>query len=295
MGNFLKLAAVSAIVLASPATVLAKTPARTAGKSTSASIARIGGHPNLNGIWQVLNTANYNLEPHDSAEAPAASDKLGALAAIPAGLGVVEGGTIPYTPEALKKRDANRAMGPNGDPEAACYLPGIPRATYINMPFQIIQAHDGDMLMAYEYDSANRVIQMKPVEVPPIDTWMGTSFGAWEGDTLKVVTLALSPGEVMVNKGPGTYPGVTWLDRSGNYLTNHATVTERFKPIDRDHMMYEVTIEDPSTFTKPWKISMPLYRRIEPNAQLLDFRCVPYADMLIYGDLYADKDKYPKK
>lgn len=294
MGKFVKLAAATAIMLAGSSVALARGPANSGAKS-AASAARIGGHPNFNGIWQVINTANYNLEPHDAAPSPAAQDQLGALSAIPAGLGVVDGDTIPYKPEALAKRNENRAAGPMGDPEAACYLPGIPRATYINMPFQIIQAHDGDMLFAYEYDAANRVIQMKPVEVPPIDTWMGTSFGAWEGDTLKVVTLAQNPGEVMINKAPGTKPGVTWLDRAGNYITGTATVTERFKMIDRDHMMYEATIEDPSIYTKPWKISMPLYRRIEPNAQLLDFRCVPFADMLIYGDLYADKDKYPKK
>jgi hypothetical protein len=301
MGNFLKLAAASAIVLAGPATALAKVPAKApakgAMKAPAGSMARIGGHPNLNGVWQVLSTANWNLEAHDAvtASTPGAERELGAIAATPAGLGVVEGGVIPYKPEALKKRDEYRAMGPNGDPEAACYLPGIPRATYINMPFQIIQAHDGDMLMAYEYDAANRVIQMKPVEIPPIDTWMGTSFGAWEGDTLKVITLALNPGEVMNNGRAGTTPGQTWLDRSGNYITNAATITERFKPIDKDHIMYEATIDDPTIFTRPWKISMPIYRRIEKNAQLMDFHCVPFADMLVYGDLYADRNKYPRK
>lgn len=237
--------------------------------------ARIAGKPNLNGIWQAMNTANWDLEPHDAQIAPAAPETLGAIGAIPAGLGVVEGGTIPYLPEALKQRDENRKAAPKADPEAACYLPGIPRATYMSHPFQIVQSGGDDILMAYEYDAANRVIHMQKVEVPPIDTWMGTSYGSWEGDTLKVVTLAQN--------------GMTWLDRAGNYLSGTATVTERFTLKDHDHILYEVTIDDPATFSKPWKISMPLYRRVEPNAQLLDFRCVPFADLLVYGDLLHGK------
>jgi hypothetical protein len=300
MYRSLKLATTVAILLTGSSMALAQTPKAKAGTKVAAggmSAARLGGHPNLNGIWQVMNTANFNLEPHDAAAAKslATQTEIGALGATHAGLGVVDGGTIPYKPDALKIRDDNRSKAPKADPEAACYLPGIPRATYIDMPFQIIQADDGDILMAYEYDAANRVVRMKKVEVPPIDTWMGTSFGAWEGDTLKVVTLSQNPGEVMNPGAPGTTPGVTWLDRSGNFLTGTATVTERFIPIDHDHMNYEVTIEDPAIFTKPWKISMPIYRRMEKNAQLLDYRCVPFADMLVYGDLYADKDKYPKK
>jgi len=237
---------------------------------------RIDGKPNLNGVWQAMNTANWDLAPHDARIAPAAPETLGAIGAIPAGLGVVQGGTIPYLPEALKRRDENRKNAPKADPEAACYLPGIPRATYLSHPFQIVQSGGDDILMAYEYDAANRVIHMRDVEVPPIDTWMGTSYGSWEGDTLKVVTLAQN--------------GMTWLDRAGDYMSATATVTERFTLQDRDHILYEATIDDPETFSRPWKISMPLYRRIEPNAQLLDFRCVPFADLLVYGDLVQTKD-----
>jgi len=277
MGNYLKLAAAAAIFLVAPTAALAKTPTT----KTAPRPAKLGGHPNLNGIWQVMNTANWNLEPHDAAGSLVSPRLLGAIGASPAGLGVVEGGTIPYKPEALAQRDKNRKAAPTADPEAECYLPGIPRATYMSHPFQIIQAADGDILMAYEYASANRVIQMKKVEVPPIDTWMGTSYGAWEGNTLKVSTLAQN--------------GMTWLDRSGNYIAEGAAVTERFTPIDADHMKYEATIEDPATFTHPWKISMILYRNIDPKAEILDFRCVPFSEELIYGDLLADKDKYPKK
>lgn len=238
--------------------------------------ATLGGHPNLNGIWQVMNTADWDLRPHDAQNAPAAAEKLGALGAIPPGLGVLVGDTdLPYKPEAKAQAAKNKAGAPMSDPEAACYLPGIPRATYIDHPFQIIQAADGDMLFAYQYASANRLIKMKKVEVPPIDTWMGTSYGSWEGNTLKIVTLSQN--------------GMTWLDRVGDFVSPNATVTERFTLKDHDHLQYEVTINDPDTYTKPWKMAMTLYRHVEPNAQLLDFRCVPFADLLVYGDLLTSK------
>jgi len=262
---------------AKPAQHVAKASAA-ARHSGKVSLARLGGKPNLNGIWQVMNTANWDLEPHDAQEAPAAPEILGAIGAIQPGRGVVEGGTIPYLPAALEQREANRKSAPKADPEAACYLPGIPRATYMDHPFQIIQAGNGDMLMAYEYDAANRTIYMQKTEEPPIDTWMGTSYGQWQGDTLVVTTLGQN--------------GMTWLDRKGDFLSegDGTKVTERFTLKDPDHMWYEATIEDPQTFSRPWKISMMLYRHVEPNAELLDFRCVPFADLVVYGDLLQNKD-----
>ena len=263
MERFGKLAAgAAAILLFAASGALAKDP------------ARLGGKPNLNGIWEAVNSANWNLEPHDAQEAPVAPEQLGAIGAIPAGRGVVEGGTIPYLPAALDQREQNRKSAPKGDPEAACYLPGIPRATYMDHPFQIVQGDNGDILMAYEFASANRAIFMQKVGEPPIDTWMGTSYGSWEGNTLVVVTLGQN--------------GMTWLDRAGDYLSPTAKVTERFTLKDADHISYEATIEDPAVYSRPWKISMPLYRNVEPNAELLDFRCVPFADLLIYGDLKKD-------
>jgi len=292
MQRFLKYAAcAAAILLVAPSATLAqpaKAPAKSApakaagaaapaGRSRTAQPATLGGHPNLNGIWQVLNTADWDLRPHDAGQAPAGAMELGALAAVPPGLGVLVGDTdIPYKADAKAMYDANRKSAPKADPEAACYLPGIPRATYIDHPFQIIQAADGDMLMAYQYAAANRLIKMQKVEVPPIDTWMGTSYGAWEGNTLKVVTLSQN--------------GMTWLDRVGDYLSNNATVTERFTLMDHDHIRYQVTVDDPNVYSKAWKMEMVLYRRVEPNAQILDFRCVPFADLLVYGDLLENKN-----
>jgi len=282
MARYWKLAAGVAAVamfaasgaLAAPAAHHAK--AGPAAKTGKVSLARLGGKPNLNGIWQVMNNANWDLEPHDAQQAPVSPELLGAIAAIPGGRGVVEGGTIPYLPAALEQREANRKSAPKADPEAACYLPGIPRATYMSHPFQVIQASDGDILMAYEYDAANRTIYMQKTGEPPIDTWMGTSYGQWEGDTLVVTTLGQN--------------GMTWLDRKGDFLSGGAKVTERFTLKDPDHIRYEATIEDAQTFSRPWKMAMTLYRHVEPDAELLDFRCVPFADLLVYGDVLPNKD-----
>ncbi len=279
MKRYLMLAAAAALVAGGAGVAQAQK------KAAPAAAERIAGKPNLNGIWQVINEANYNLEPHDSGESPSGARQVGALGAIHGGLGVVEGGVIPYKAEALAKRNEYRSTAPRYDPEAACYLPGIPRATYMSFPFQIVQGN-GNVLMVYEYANANRMIYMGEVGTPSIDTWMGTSYGEWDGDTLKVTTLSQSPGEYKAPEGE-MIQNHTWLDRSGNYIGPHTTVVERFTPKGKDHIAYEATIDDPDLYTKPWKISMTLYRRMEANAELMDFRCVPYAEEFLYGDLHT--------
>jgi hypothetical protein len=233
------------------------------------AIPRLGDRPNLNGIWQAIGTAHWNLEDHS---AMALNDfwQLGAIAAVPAGQSVVEGGTIPYLPAALAKRDENRAGWPKTDPEAKCYMPGIPRATYMPFPFRIVQG-DGDILFVYEFASANRIVHMSNHEEPPVDSWMGWSNGRWDGDTLVI--------EVTGNNEQ------TWFDRYGNHHSAMMKVTERYSLIDEDHLQYEATIEDPETFERPWTISLPLYRRIDENFQLLEFKCVEFSEELLYGDL----------
>lgn len=230
---------------------------------------RVAGQPNFNGIWRALNSANWNLEGH-SASALTDFWRLGALAAIPAGQSVVDGGEIPYQPDALAQREANREGWPKADPETLCYLPGIPRATYMPYAFQIVQG-GGDILFVYEYASANRLVAMSEHKEPPVDTWMGQSNGSWDGDTLVVETYGFN--------------GRAWLDRAGNYYSPAAVVTERFTLTTPDHIAYEATINDPQTFQEPWTIRMPLYRMIEPEAQLLEFKCVPFVEELLYKDL----------
>ena len=238
---------------------------------------RISGHPNFNGVWQALNTAYWNLEGHSAEALPGSAGsnvfwQLGAIAAIPAGRSVVRGGTIPYLPEALKKRNENRAKWPAADPEAKCYMLGVPCATYHSFPFQIFQGEaDGDLLMVYPFAAANRVIYMKDTSELPVDSWMGKSNGTWEGDILVVTTTSQN--------------GETWLDRAGNHHSNKLKVTERFTLLGPNHIWYEATLDDPLTYSRPWTIEMPLYRLIDENAQLLEHKCVPFTDMLLYHDL----------
>jgi hypothetical protein len=259
--------ALAAIVAAA---VLGSAPSIAQQSGAAARPARIAGHPNINGIWQAMNSANWNLEAHSATKL----DEfwaLGSLAAIPAGQSVIDGdGKIPYKPEALAKRDENRKGWPKSDPETSCYLPGIPRATYMPFPFQIVQG-GGNILFVYTYASANRLVNMDKPITPPVDTWMGQSNGRWEGETLVIETTGFNDR--------------THFDRSGNYHTSALKVTERIVPVDDNHLQYAATIEDPNVFTRPWTINMPLYRHIEPNAQILEFKCVPFVEELLYKDL----------
>ena len=236
---------------------------------------RIEGRPNLNGVWQALGTAYWNVEAH-SAQALEDFWQLGALAAIPPGLSVVEGGTIPYLPEALAQREENRAAWPGADPEAKCYQPGIPRATYMPYPFRIVQGV-GDILFAYEYASANRVVHMGEYVESPIESYKGWSNGRWDGDTLEIEVTGFN--------------GLTWFDRAGNHHSNELKVTERYTPRGPNHIDYEATIEDPQTFSRPWTLSMPLYRRVEEHAQMLEYKCIEFAEELLYGHLKKPEEE----
>jgi hypothetical protein len=251
---------------AAPATAA---PAQARGGQQAARPARIAGKPNLNGIYQAIGTAHWNLEDHSASATQ--FWQLGAIGAIPAGQSViVDGGTIPYLPAALKKRDENRAGWPKTDPEAKCYMGGVPRSNYMPYPFQIVQGQR-DILFVYEYASSNRIVHMSTHQEPPVDSWMGWSNGKWDGDTLVI--------EVTGHNDD------TWFDRAGNHHSNQLKVTERFTQQNENVLMYEALIEDPRTFSRPWRIRMPLYRRVEPNVQLLEFKCVEFSEELLYGDL----------
>jgi hypothetical protein len=252
----------------------AAAPAQPAGRGAAPAAAprpdRIAGKPNFNGVWQAMGSAYWNLEDHSASDLKQFW-QLGAIAAIPAGQSVVEGGTIPYLPAALKKRQENMAGWPKTDPEAKCYMPGIPRATYMPYPFQIVQGQK-DILFVYEYASSNRIVHMLTHQEPPVDSWMGWSDGKWDGDTLVI--------DVTGNNDS------TWFDRSGNHHSDQLKVTERYQLAPGgNHINYSATITDPKTFSRPWTIRMPLYRRMEPNVQLLEFKCVEFSEELLYGDL----------
>jgi hypothetical protein len=244
------------------------------------------GKPDMTGTWQVLNTANYNVEPSNARAAMAMRDgpvvpvpakevvALGAVGATPASLGFIvdqgEEKLIPYQVWALKQRDENRRQWLERDPEIKCYLPGVPRANYMPHPFQI--AHNDDaLLFSYSYAGAVRNVHLADPGPAPIDSWMGQSWARWEGDTLVIETTGQNDQ--------------TWLDRAGNFHSEALAVTERFTLTSEHTMTYEATLEDPKVYTAPWTMRMTLYRRVGDDAHLLQFNCVEFVEELMYGHL----------
>jgi hypothetical protein len=258
------------------------------GEGQSQRPARLDGHPNLSGIWQALNEANWDLEGHAAragmvtqpgvmplATVPAAPVlALGAVGSVPGSVGVVEGGKIPYRPEMAARKKENQEHWLERDPETKCYVAGIPRSMYLPYPFQIFQGRN-KIEVSFEYSSTGQTINMDKVEKYPADTANGFSEGRWEGDTLVVEVTG--------------FDDKSWFDRAGNFHSDAMKLVERFTPIgsvnDMIAMQFEATIDDPKTFTRPWKIRMPLYRRLEPNAQLIEFRCQEFVEELMFGHL----------
>ena len=227
------------------------------------------GKPDLSGIWQAMTSAHYDVEPHAASEGPHPG-LMGALSATPAGLGIVEGGRIPYNEQSLRVRDANKASALENDPLTKCYMPGVPRANYMPFPFQIVQS-EGVILMAYEVAESNRIVYVDQPELESqVDAWMGHSNAHWEGDTLIVRVSGQMPD--------------TWFDRSGNHHSYEMVVEERWTLLGADHVQYEATITDPNTFTAPWNISFPLYRHVADNMQLLEFKCAEFSEEFLYGE-----------
>ena len=239
------------------------------------------GKPDLNGIWQSLTTANWDLEAHGAGPG-AYPQMLGAWGAEPGGQSIVEGGVIPYRPEALARRQANfenRAKPsvpgdgvepPMGDPELKCWMTGVPRMMYMPYPLQIVQTPDA-VLVTQEFNGNTRIVRMNWEEESPVDNtfFMGWNRGRWEGDTLVIDVTGLSDKN--------------WLDRAGNFLSDAAHVVERLTAASPYHITYEATIEDPKVFSRPWKMSFPLYRRMERDVQLMEFKCQPFVEELVYG------------
>jgi hypothetical protein len=222
-------------------------PARLAGALPRTA----DGKPDLSGIWQVMTAANWDIQGHQAQQG------------VPAGQSVVEGNEIPYQAWALAKQKENFAKRVTADPETKCYLPGVPRIMYLPLPFQIVQVPT-KMVMLFEYAHAIRHIHTNGNEHPPghIDWWLGDSRGRWDGDTFVVDSV--------------DFNDETWFDRAGNFHSDELHVVERFTPTGPDHIAYDVTIEDPKVFTRPWKMHMPIYRRKEANVQLLEYECYAF-------------------
>jgi len=255
--------------------------------TTAGQIARpertADGHPNLSGIWQVTSTANWDLLAHgmrpmvgqpgvyaDVQVLAAPVVALGEAGIVPPGPGVVEGNAIPYKPDAAAKKKENAEHWLDRDPELRCYKPGIPRAMYMPQPFQITHGTD-KIQMLFQYAQASRTIHMDEVNPPPADTWMGHSVGHWEGDTLVVAS--------------DNFNDRTWLSRAGDFHSDAMKLVERLTPITADALRYDVTVEDANVFTRPWTMKMVLYRLLEDNAQLMDFKCVELVEETFLGHL----------
>ncbi len=240
------------------------------------------GKPDMSGIWQTNNEANWDIEPHiarhsvEMREGPVnpvpsiPTLRMGAVASVPGSMGViVGGGGIPYTDEARALKEENMANWTERDPEVKCFMPGVPRATYMPHPFQIV-ASENDFFIAYQFAGAVRDIYMDNPGPSQVDSWMGWSVGSWDGDTLVVDVSGLLEG--------------TWFDRAGSHHSNQLHVVERYTMVSPNHIDYEATIEDPVVLTEPFTIKMPIYRRIEENARIMDFRCVEFVEELMFGE-----------
>lgn len=286
--RWLSVVQVSIVAGVAAATFAAVSDQSVEGQARTSNVPRLNGKPDLNGLWQAMNSANWDIQAHMAKPAlamrpgpvvPVPAKEViafGAVGSVPSGAGVVEGDELPYTPDGLKKKQENQANWLSRDPEIKCYLPGVPRATYMPFPFQITQSSHATFI-SYEYAGAVRHIYPKDPGPPQIDSWMGMSHGRWEGDTFVVETSGFN--------------GQAWFDRAGNHHSERMKVTERYTMTDADHINYEATIDDPGTFTRPWKMSMPLYRRVEKNAQLGQFKCVEFVTELMYGHLRKEPIK----
>lgn len=231
--------------------------------------------PDLNGLWQAVGTAHWSLEGGSARKGPA-TDTLGALGGIPAGTSYVVEGVIPYNEEAAAERETKRGEWHKWDPAVKCFIPGIPRQTYMPLPFHIVQS-DAKIFIAYEWGSNSRVIHMdRPGSRAELPSWMGHSVGRWEGSTLVVeVTDQVAD---------------TWFDATATWHSDELKVTERYTVMTDNHILYEATVEDPQVFTAPWTIRMPLYRRMEDEARLLEYKCIPFAEDAMYDHLRKGAD-----
>jgi len=169
---------------------------------------------------------------------------------------VAENRQIPYLPDALEREQ----KGDRVDPIAHCSMPGVPRITYMPFPIQIMQ-RPGYVVFLYEYQHDHRIVQTNArPHLEDIDFYLGDSVGRWEGDTLVIDVTNLSDK--------------TWLDSARHTHSDQLHVVERYTRTGPDTIAYEATLEDPKTYSRPWKISMPLHRITEPGFELREQECM---------------------
>lgn len=235
------------------ATLIPGAGAQTAARQTAFSPARLwdGQTPDFRGIWQVHNTAYVNIEGHPAGKGIAASKSI-----------IVEpsDGKIPYKPEALRQRQENYRTRATADPSLKCYQAGVPRATYLATPLQILQS-PGNFAIVYQENHAFRVFH--PDTRPHFDStdwWMGDTRYRWEGDTLVADVAAMTDQ--------------AWLDQAGNFHSTEVHIVERYRLIGPDALEYQARIEDPITYSVPWTLRTVLYRVKQPGARIIEDECL---------------------
>jgi hypothetical protein len=226
------------------------------------------GKPDLSGVWQAFTTANWNVLTHGAAAGP---PEYGALLATPPGYGIVDGDEIPYLPAAAEQQRRNYENRFKDDPELKCFMPGVPRANYMPYPLQIFHSND-HLLIAYQYAGAARIVNLGPPQPSAIDSWMGVSNARWDGDTLVVDVSGFN--------------GMAWLDRAGNHASAALKVVERYSLVGPDAIDYSATLEDSQTFSRPWTMRFRLVRNPNREQHLMEFKCVPFTEQLLYGEFY---------
>jgi hypothetical protein len=199
--------------------------------------------------------AYVNLEGHPAGKGIAAA---GSVIVDPAA------GKIPYLPDARKQREKNYKNREAADPASNCFQAGVPRASYLPTPFQIVQS-PGNLAIIYTDNHSYRIVD--PATVPHddgIDFSMGDSRGRWEGDTLVVDVVDLGDQ--------------TWLDAAGNFHSDQLHVVERYTLAGPDTLSYEARLEDAKIYSRPWTIRLQLYRDKRPGARITEDECLEGAD-----------------
>jgi hypothetical protein len=195
--------------------------------------------PDLQGIWQPSKPVD-NIEKGGFIKDPS-------------------NGKIPYSTGGAAKRTDNLKNAKTADLVNKCYMPGVPRLMIMGYPFQIFQT-DKYVAIVSEYAHVYRMIYLDGsghLDFP--DLWNGDSRGHWDGDSLVVDVT--------------NFNDKTWLDKSGNYHSNQLHVTERFTRTAQGALLYEATISDPMTFSKDWKIAVPMVQKAGPTARLMEYEC----------------------
>ena len=218
------------------------------------------GKPDMTGYWAArFNQAIFDVEDHPQPQP-----------GIPRGKGAIvdpSDGRIPYKPEAAAKAHDLAQNHMYEEPEAHCWESGVPHSAYQQFGFQIVEPA-GYLLINFEYAHSYRIIPTdnRPHIAPSVKLFMGDSVGHWEGDTLVIDT---------TNQN-----GKTWFDMAGNFTTPNIHVVERITPVDANTISYEATIEDPTIYTRPWKIAGTWGRRLEKDYEQLEFACIEGNDDL---------------